>query len=79
MDDIFDTTMTLEQARSTPSESGMGWCLNGYTPYLSGVPCWSCGKFVGRDGYIGVEHFEMSMEIASVEGQCVRCIRENSD
>ena len=39
---------------------------NGYSPYWPGIPCCSCGKFVGRDGHIEVEYFEMSDEIASV-------------
>jgi hypothetical protein len=33
-----------------------------------------CGRFVGRDGSIEVEYFEMSSTVASVEGTCARCI-----
>lgn len=44
------------------------------TPYCPGVNCFTCGRFVGRDGYVGYEHFEMSMRLASIEGECARCI-----
>lgn len=47
---------------------------DGMTKYISGVNCIDCGRFVGRDGSISVEHFEMSSEISSVDGQCRRCI-----
>jgi hypothetical protein len=46
---------------------------HGYGPYVPGVNCWTCGRFVGRDGHIEIEHFEMSDEVASVAGQCGRC------
>jgi hypothetical protein len=46
------------------------------TPYLLGVNCLHCGRFVGRDGWISVDYFEMSSEVASVEGQCGKCLRE---
>jgi hypothetical protein len=42
--------------------------------YVPGINCLDCGRFVGRDGYIGIEHYEMSSQVASVEGQCRRCI-----
>lgn len=45
------------------------------TPYIPGVNCIECGRFVGRDGSIEVEHFEMSSEVASVAGECVTCLR----
>ncbi len=47
--------------------------------YVPGVNCLDCGRFVGRDGYIGIDHFEMSSEVASVEGQCRRCIDREYD
>lgn len=50
-----------------PMDSGMG-------PYTPGVHCIDCGRFEGRDGWIEVEFFEMSNEIASVAGQCRRCV-----
>lgn len=51
-----------------------GTCDDGMTPYVPGIPCGECGRFVGRDGYIGINHFEMSSEVASVEGECARCL-----
>lgn len=51
-----------------------GLCDDGMTPFVPGINCIDCGRFVGRDGYIGIEHFEMSSVVASVEGQCRRCI-----
>jgi hypothetical protein len=57
------------------SESGFGWCDNEMAPFFPGVPCVNCGKFIGRDGHFDVEHFEMSLEIASVDGECGRCLR----
>lgn len=42
--------------------------------YVPGVPCCVCGRFVGRDGLIHVETFEMSNEIASLDGTCRRCL-----
>lgn len=46
------------------------------TPYIPGINCIHCGRFVGRGGYIHVEHFEMSSEVASVEGECHSCLSE---
>lgn len=66
--------LTLEQARSTPSESGHGWTLDGMQPFFPAVPCLHCGRFVGRDGHFNIEHFEMSTEIASLDGECRRCL-----
>ncbi len=48
---------------------------DGMTRYIPGVNCVHCGRFVGRDGHISVEHFEMSTEVASVDGECGRCSR----
>lgn len=48
--------------------------LNG-RPYVAGIPCCECGKFVGRDGVIHIETFEMSNVVASVDGTCGRCLR----
>jgi hypothetical protein len=50
-----------------------GVCDDGISWYVPGVNCFDCGRFVGRDGYIGIETFEMSSTVASVEGQCARC------
>jgi hypothetical protein len=65
--------------RATPSESGYGWTEDGMYPFFPGMPCLSCGRFVGRDGYFGVEHFEMSNEIASVEAEHWDCARAKED
>lgn len=47
---------------------------DGMTPYVPRINCLNCGRFVGRDGCISIEHFEMSSTIASIEGECRRCI-----
>jgi hypothetical protein len=47
-------------------------------PYVPGINCCDCGKFVGRDGTIEIEYFEMSNSIASVDGTCVRCVNKNA-
>jgi hypothetical protein len=60
--------------RDVPSESGYGWCDDGWTPFWPRTPCLECGRFVGRNGHFSVEHFEMSSEIASVEATCGRCL-----
>lgn len=60
--------------RDTPSISGYGWTNDGLYPFFPAMPCYVCGKFVGRDGYFGVETFEMSNEIASAEGAHWRCL-----
>ena len=70
----LDTTMTWHEAHSTPGEFGAGMMLDGWGSYCPSVNCIECGRFVGRDGHIEVEHFEMSSKVASVEGQCRRCI-----
>lgn len=62
---------------TTKAQIMSGVCDDG-NAYVPGVSCLRCGKFVGRDGYIGIEHFEMSNEIASVEGECARCLSAES-
>lgn len=66
----------------------MGWpdiaeLQSGYTdrglPFVSGINCSDCGRFVGRDGSIVVEHFEMSSTVASVEGTCAKCLAAKSN
>jgi hypothetical protein len=49
-----------------------------FMPYVPGVNCNACGRFVGRDGHIGVETFEMSSVVASVDGTCARCLASES-
>jgi hypothetical protein len=66
--------LTPEEARTRPSESGYGVTLDGWSAYFPGIPCLECGRFVGRDGSIEIDHFEMSSEISSVEGTCRRCL-----
>jgi hypothetical protein len=56
-----------------------GICDDGISAFVPGVNCLDCGRFVGRDGYIGIEYFEMSNEVASVEGQCRRCLDAEHD
>lgn len=51
---------------------------NGIDLFVPGVNCDECGRFVGRDGSICIEYFEMSREIAGVDGTCRRCIVEAS-
>lgn len=55
-----------------------GTCDDGQ-PYVPGVNCMTCGRFVGRDGWIGIECFETSFEVASVEGECARCMAQRPD
>lgn len=69
--------LTKEEAARIPSGHGFGMTTDGLHEYWPGIPCQYCGKFVGRDGYIGIEHFEMSSEVASVEGECRRCIESD--
>ena len=45
---------------------------DGMTAYIPGINCVECGRFVGRDGWISVGYFEMSSEVAYVEGVCGR-------
>lgn len=66
--------LTPAQARAAQSESGHGLTLDGLQTFWPGMPCLHCGKFVGRDGWFNVEHFEMSNEIASVDAECRRCL-----
>lgn len=51
-----------------------GLMTDGCSWFVPGVNCMSCGRFVGRDGWIGIQTFEMSTEVASVEGECRRCL-----
>jgi hypothetical protein len=44
---------------------------DGLAYYIPGVQCLTCGRFVGTNGAIEVEHREMSTEVASVTGWCV--------
>lgn len=39
----------------------------------------SAWRLVARDGYICVETFEMSSTVASVEGECARCLRPEEE
>lgn len=55
------------------STIGRGTCED-HHPFVPGINCMECGRFVGRDGSIEIEHFEMSGEVASVEGTCSACI-----
>jgi hypothetical protein len=56
-----------------------GLCNDGWTPYVPGINCYECGKFVGRDGHINIECFEMSSEVAGCDGICGRCLRAHSE
>lgn len=51
-----------------------GWTDDGLERYVPGINCCDCGRFVGRDGSIEIEYFEMSTEVASVDGMCARCL-----
>lgn len=55
----------------------MSACEDG-RPFIPGVNCWTCGRFVGRDGSIEITHFEMSNTIASVEGECAQCLAKEN-
>jgi hypothetical protein len=48
---------------------------NGITVFTPGVNCITCGRFIGRDGALYYEYFEMSDELASLDGYCGPCIR----
>jgi hypothetical protein len=52
-----------------------GVCDDGETDYVPGINCGECGRFVGRDGHIGIATFEMSEIVAYVDGECARCLR----
>lgn len=54
-----------------------GFCADG-TDFVPGINCLECGRFVGRDGSIEIECFEMSFTVASVEGTCARCLRRGN-
>lgn len=57
------------------SDIAAGRMDDGERPFVPGINCWGCGRFVGRDGWIEIEHYEMSNEVASVAGQCGRCVK----
>lgn len=48
---------------------------DGMTEFWPGIQCHCCHRFVGTDGSIEVEHFEMSRRVASVDGTCGPCLR----
>lgn len=52
---------------------------DGMSQFVPGINCLDCGRFVGRNGYIGIEHYEMSSTVASIEGQCRRCLDAECD
>ena len=56
-----------------------GLMNDGMTPFVPGVNCLDCGRFVGRDGSIEIGHFEMSNEVAYVEGWCARCLKADRE
>jgi hypothetical protein len=58
------------------SEQQLGVMDNGITLFTPGVNCIHCGRFIGRDGALYYEYFEMSSELASLDGYCGRCIRD---
>lgn len=58
----------------TTAQIQRGWCDDELAPFVPGINCLVCGRFVGRDGHISVETFEMSSTVASVEGECARCL-----
>jgi hypothetical protein len=68
------TTSPPSGSRETAASIASGICDDGMTPYVSGVNCIDCGRFVGRDGSIEIDFEEMSSTVASVEGTCRCCI-----
>jgi hypothetical protein len=58
--------------RAWSSEPDPRYCDDG-RDFVPGVGCGDCGRFVGRDGSIELGYFEMSNQIAYVEGTCRRC------
>ena len=44
---------------------------------MNGIPCVKCGRFVGKDGSISVETYEMSNVVAGCDGICGRCLAED--
>lgn len=65
--------LTIEEAAAIQTASGNGMMTCGLREYHPGINCWDCGRFVGRDGHIEIEHAEMSSSILSIGGQCRRC------
>ncbi len=70
--------LTHEQAKAAKTPYGFGMMLDGIHEYWAGINCTWCGRFVGRDGYIGIYHFESSSEVAYVEGECRNCIEKGA-
>lgn len=66
--------LTHAQAKAHPAPHGNGVTLDGMTEFFPGINCIECAKFVGRDGVMEITYFEMSNEIASIEGTCGRCL-----
>lgn len=56
------------------SDVASGLMNDGERAYVPGVNCSTCGRFVGRDGWLEFEFFEMSSALASVSGECARCV-----
>lgn len=63
----------------TVQQIARGYMDDGEHYYVPRINCWSCGRFVGRDGWIEFETFEMSWTLASVAGQCGRCLKAEID
>lgn len=47
--------------------------------FIPGLNCVDCGRFVGTDGSTRATYFEMSSEIAYVEGICARCLHPRGE
>jgi hypothetical protein len=58
----------------TVSEIERGWCDDELHRYVPGINCCVCGQFVGRDGNIEIETFELSLTVASIDGTCAQCM-----
>lgn len=71
--------LTREEAAAIRTVHGHGMMLDGINDYLPGINCITCGRFVGRDGYIHIAHYEMSSQVASVDGECRACIDHEHD
>lgn len=69
-----DTTREGKRAPDPTCIAPHGWTADEMTPYFPGVNCIHCGRFVGRDGAINIEYWEMSTVVASLDGECARCL-----
>lgn len=49
---------------------------DGHTPYIPGVPCVDCGRFVGSDGAYSYETPDMTLDQVGLEGTCGRCLHD---